>query len=234
MIFLNPSIAWPNPIDTTDSRKKVVVIDTGYELKNSQYKNALCATGHKDFTNTDVWRDTYGHGTNIVNIIASRINPTYFCIIVLKFYSHTVPGKINRKNTLKALEYAKTLKPVLINYSAGGEIPDISEKLYIMELLFNETYIVVAAGNEDTDLDYKCNYYPACYARELHPTLRKKFIVVGNITKDNIREEHSNYGSIVDAYENGNNICFNGVCLSGTSQATAIHSARILNDIIKK
>lgn len=203
----------------------VAVIDTGID---SSVIN-LCNNGHKDFTNTSTG-DTMGHGTHVAGLINRNAGSTKFCIFNLKFYSPKM--SVSSIDAIRsAIKYAMEMKVNFINISGGGPVYDREEASLIKEALDRGIKIVVAAGNNGANLDNNCSYYPACYD--------KRLIVVGNLTKAGLRSPSSNYGSIVKVWEVGTDVESNlpngniGV-MTGTSQATAVHTGKLLKYIKNK
>jgi hypothetical protein len=88
----------------------------------------------------------------------------------------------------------------------------------IKKFIINGGVLTVAAGNNSSNLDKKCNAFPACY-RKLLPY--KNFHVVGASDTGS-----SNYGKVVTDIEKGSNVGF--PVMSGTSQASAVKMSKIL------
>jgi hypothetical protein len=88
----------------------------------------------------------------------------------------------------------------------------------------------VAAGNNHQELGKNGKYFPAMSD--------KRVIVVGNLQQPNIRAPSSNFGPIVNAWEIGvNSISYSVIdgqlsMMSGTSQATAIKTGKIIRSMI--
>lgn len=226
----------------SDQSKKIVVavLDTGIDpaLKQS---NMLCDKGHKDFTDTGL-DDHHGHGTHVsglihqyaLNLILTNNSTqkdiekffnmkTNYCQVILKYYD---PKNKNSGDTeLAALKYAIKLKVDIINISGGGLTYVEEEKTLIKKALDMGIKVVVAAGNESNNLDV-VPYYPA--------SLDSRLIVVGNLNSYNLRATTSNYGTKVNSWEHGVDVLSllpNGAFgkLTGTSQATAIKTGKIIN-----
>jgi hypothetical protein len=191
---------------------RVAVIDSGLKAEYV-LKAKLCPTGHKDFTKTG-FNDTNGHGTNIVGLIVNNTQLKNYCIVVIKAYDS------QKSYITEALQHAHALKLEVINISGGGIGIIPAERQAILSLLDLGSTLVVAAGNNSHNLDLDCNFYPACYDPRIY--------VVGNLSSQ------SNYGKIVDIKYNGNKQTAFGVTLSGSSQATALFTADVLNNIKKE
>lgn len=200
---------------------KIAVIDSGYYTKGNTL--VLCPNESIDLTNTGM-NDRYPHGQNTSHIIADRLIGKDYCIIMIKIFDPLYKTSIIDFG--KAFNYAYKSNADLVNVSAGGPDSSMYEYLAIMQLLNNNVRVVAAAGNNNTDLDKNCIYYPACYSELVD--------VVGSMTKKHKRSIQSNYGYYVKHWEIGENVCAGGLCLSGTSMATAVRTAKIAKKMIKE
>lgn len=213
----------------------VAVIDTGFGFNDKSKEAKLCKVGHKDFTSqkkfqtfsgvkTPVPLDTHGHGTNIVGIIEkyAKFGDTNYCILVLKYFNQNDSGYNNLNATIDAINYAIGLKADFINYSAGGEDPSEREKEAIEKFLNQGGHFISAAGNSGKNLDLPGNdYYPAKYD--------KRITVVGSLDEKGKKSESSNFGKVVNRWERGVSVEGYGLTMSGTSQATAIATGKIVS-----
>ena len=215
---------------------KVAVIDTGFGYQDRGHDAPLCKYGHYDFskekqfsgaydTRVPVPVDTHGHGTNIVGIINSyaKENHINYCIVVIKYYSERQTGHENLIAFIRAINYAANIKVDYVNYSGGGPESDRVEKASVKRFLNGGGKMIAAAGNEHANLNIKENaYYPAMYD--------KRIIVVGNLCKNGVRCESSNYGDAVTRWEVGEDVEAYGLTMTGTSQATAVATGKILSE----
>jgi len=207
-LYLLLNVAMADPI-------KVAVIDTGIDLKYKNQAN-LCDSGHISLVPNETIQDYNGHGTNIAGLIKTHAKNTKYCLIIIKFYKNT-DGPQNVMRLQLALLYALRIKPDIISLSGGGIGSNATEKLIITKILDSGIKMNVSAGNESMDLDKKCNYFPACYDLRL--------TVIG--AKD---YNGSNFGQIVDFYLQGYNQKGEfGQEMTGTSQATAIYTGKMLS-----
>jgi len=202
---------------------KVVVIDTGLDLKDERFKQVLCLTGHDNFTNESM-TDYAGHGTHVAGLIKQYAGLSNYCLIILKYYSTRDPEN-NTRRAQQAIRRAVELGASVINFSAGG--PGSNPEECMLLTLHPEVTVVVAAGNDGANLDRNCDYYPACYNL---PNVR----VVGAIGIDRQRYASSNYGAVVKNVEPGERIVSTlphnqyGP-MSGTSMAAAIHTGKLIS-----
>lgn len=240
---------------------KVAIIDTGFDFK-STWRNIdktglsrpkLCNGGHIDFTrdefDSEYLKDNHGHGTHVAGIIAKGLDEIDYCLVIIKFYD---PYKINGiANSVKSFQWAIDQKVDIINYSAGGTEYSDDEKEVVLKALKLGIKIVSASGNEKTRL-YKqgvglspkqerklaslnrkvftCHYYPACYNSLIE--------CVGNELSYGMPAPSSNYGDAITVWEEGTSVysllpdnSF-GV-MSGTSQATAVRTGKIVKELYK-
>ena len=227
---------------------KVAVIDTG---SNNLSKLTLCDTGHIDFTRKKLvvkdnvssvvyptytkeellnlgqydFRDRDGHGTNVSHLIEKNANSKKYCQIVIKYWDRGNTDAV--KNTILAFKHAKSLNVDIINYSSGGVKYYEKEKRAVSDLLKKNIILVAAAGNSSQEMTRKqCIFYPACYFM--------KTVVVGNGFSNKKRASTSNYGEIVDIWEDGQLKTASGVTNSGTSQSAAIITGKIINYLSKQ
>lgn len=193
----------------------IAIVDSG--LPSFETDAKICSKGVFDLTNTDVY-DKMDHGSNILGIISDALNKEKvdYCIYILKIYDK------DSKNTpfirhLTAYLYLYYLNVDIINYSSVGNIKSEPEYILIKGLVDKKIKFVSAAGNLNQDLDKKCSAWPACISG---------VISVGNLNKDGSRHKTSNYGKIVSKWNIGTNICSNHICMTGSSQATAVETAK--------
>ena len=237
----------------------VAIIDTGFGYLGKGNDNNLCAFGHKDFsidgeysddfgTSDPVPLDINGHGTNVAGLIQKYAGNADYCIVIVKFWSNK-NNSPNGTATIDAIKYATRIRADIINYSGGGIVKSQDEIAVVKKFLNNGGMIVTAAGNEMADMDIEKNhYYPAMDD--------SRIIVVGNAvptTEEDIEDSKdlnkdkktvyvdnkdlafpaktSNYGYRVNRWEYGNSAESYGIKLSGTSQAAAIATGKIINNL---
>jgi len=232
-VSLIASVLMLVPVRALGASKIVVaVIDTGVDVAAVSH---LCQTGHMDFvTHSSSPVDYHGHGTHIASLIEKNAGEGDFCIVSLRYYSESATGNVNLANMIKAINYAIDLHVNYINISGGGAEYSEEEFQAIKKALNRGIKIVAAAGNDHRDISIKDNrYYPACYD--------KRITVVGNLAEDGSRSPSSNYGEPTNRWEIGTGVRANVPCynaydkppcsgkLTGTSQATAIATGKLIN-----
>jgi hypothetical protein len=219
---------------------KIAVLDTGFGYHDRGHEALLCRYGHKDFTSErqfattfdvkmPVPLDNHGHGTNIVGLIeeyASKYGKD-FCFVIIKYYSPDASGYVNLLNSRAALEYALNIKVDIINYSGGGAMSDQGEKAFVKKFLDTGGKFIAAAGNDGKNIDVpKFSYFPAQYD--------SRITVVGNGLSSYSRESSSNYGKAVTRWEDGKDKVGYGVMMTGTSQATAVATGKIVGKMLQQ
>ena len=203
----------------TETRQKVVILDTGIE---SDFPSKfLCSEGSKDFSEQGL-EDTNKHGTNLAYIISKSLDTKKECLAIVKFYSEK--ERFHFSHLADALSYVTTLGISYINMSFGGGFPSPREKGLIEKLLQQDVIIAVAAGNNGTNLNFWCNYYPACYANYFN---NANYHVVASC-KDGKYAPYSNFGDVVTDCKNGTKVTGGDYTFSGTSQATAIQLGELI------
>lgn len=222
---------------TCTSRPIVIaVIDTGFGFNNKGKSAKLCQFGHRDFTNTNEYfmnsdtvdpvpKDGHGHGTNIVGVIDryASLYGTNYCLVILKFWDKNMKV-INQtdKTGTEAIRYATDIKADFINFSGGGPGFYKPEAEAVKKYIDNGGTFVAAAGNERNDLE-KVPYYPAMDD--------KRVISVGNLYKNGDAAISSNYGRPVTVWEVGEDVEAYGIVMTGTSQATAVVTGKMVSEI---
>lgn len=213
----------------------IAVIDTGFGFDpkiNGKNPVRLCKYGHKnfaseayssDFNTVDpVPIDNHGHGTNIAGLIdqyAKEKNINY-CLVILEYFDPLNRNNDNVRNTIAAINYATALKVDFINYSGGGTETNEFEVAAVKNFLDHGGKFVAAAGNEHADLAI-APYYPAMDD--------ERVIVVGNMDGKKI-QKNSNFGTRINFWEQGTDVISLGIKFTGTSQATAIVTGKLVGE----
>ena len=227
---------------------RIAIVDTGLGFRGFGLNTKVCQEGHRDFstdqeydkkfhTKDKVPLDSHGHGTNIAGVIEHYANITNgnYCLIIIKYYStknfqssKIDYNSVNERASVRALRYLNDIKPDVINYSGGGAGYDTAEGSQVRKYLDNGGIFVAAIGNDRRNLDVNTGYtyYPAMYD--------KRIITVGSIDSNGSRSYFSNYGQIVKKWEIGSNVQGNHLIYSGTSQATAVETGKIVGQLENK
>ena len=201
-----------------ETRERIVIIDSGARTSSmAKYADKLCLNGHTSYVGLiDI--DLSGHGTNLLGIVAPSVDKNTQCITIVKSWQEALTEKEETAAFLKALVYVSQLQNVgFVNISITGSDPQEGELEALKTLTLVGAKVVVAAGNNSKDLGKICNIFPACYP------VKKNFYVVASVPS-----AYSNYGGPVNAEENGNKVCADGICLTGSSQATAVHTSKLI------
>lgn len=209
----------------------VAVIDTGFTYSDNTIDPHLCRFGHKDFTHGEtairpelkdpVPLDSHGHGTNVVGVIKEYAKNSNYCVVIIKYTEPTAPSEDNLTNSIDAFLYATNIGAKYINYSGGGSYPSPGERFAVERFLDRGGRLIAAAGNERSDIKLH-PYYPAMYD--------PRIVSVGSMDRDGFVAAYSNYGEEITRWEYGTDVTGFGLRMSGTSQATAIATGKIINE----
>lgn len=227
----------------------VAIIDTGADLNHPAISSQIWQNPNEilndkdddgngfindlhgwNFTNnSSSLKDLHGHGTHIAGIIAKQAPRSQ--LMILKYYDDKDTGTNQITATIKAIRYAVQMGADIINYSAGGNVPDPEELKALREAEAKGVLVVSAAGNNQANNDL-VGYFPANYPLS-------NIISVAAEKKMGEMLPASNFGSrSVDLIAPGFEIRSSHpqgkfVRTSGTSQATAYVSgvaARVLSE----
>lgn len=205
---------------------KIAVIDTGLDLTDPRFAGKLCATGHKDFTNTTL-QDNIGHGTHVAGLIEKNAGNSNYCMIILKYYlEERVNDTLNTFRTILAFNEAENLGADIVNFSSGG--PNFIDIEY-QTIKTSKALFVLAAGNDHADV--RNNFYPAAYHLP-------NSLVIGSLDRKGNKAKFSNFGPFVDVWELGEDLLsylpgnMNGI-FSGTSMSAAIEAGKLLNNSLE-
>lgn len=192
---------------------KVAVIDTGLDYKLAR-DIPICKSGHIGNFRDD-WNPK--HGTNVSGLINNHAKKTHYCQVILQVFDKK--RKNNISHVVNAIKQSIKLKVDVINMSFGSIGFDQDEQKAVISALNNGITVVAASGNESMKLtNTNCFYFPACYDKRI-------IVVGGNSSKANYGEE------IIDYTENSLDQEAYGISLSGTSQAAAIRTGKIIKEL---
>lgn len=219
---------------------KIAVLDTGFGYNDLGHDANLCKYEHMDFsvekqftsnynTKTSIPLDIHSHGTNVTGLIDryARRTKVDYCIVIVKYFSDNQSGDVNLWASQLAWEYAIKIKADIVNYSGGGPCDDDKEKALVKRFLDQGGKVVAAAGNEAQNLNVRGNSYCPAQADP-------RVIVVGNHTATGSISQFSNYGKQVTRWEIGVDQEVYGIKMTGTSQATAIATGKIVAEMQNK
>ena len=203
----------------------VLEIDTGVDATSHEeirkHINMINWHGNPDY------EDFHGHGTHIAGLILKDTCPEVE-LTSCKYFELEQDGKSNIDKTIKCFKRALTQHFDFINYSSGGQ--EFSQIEHDTLGKIKNTIILVAAGNDGHDLS-KWHYYPASYSLPNE-------ITVGNLN-GSWKNESSNFGLKNMVWEQGTKILSTyqggryGI-MTGTSQATAIRTNRLIKELCEK
>ncbi len=213
---------------------KLAVMDSGLDISDERFKDVLCPSGHKDYTNTGI-EDKLGHGTFITGLIkqyAGESSIGSYCIVILKYtdganVTRGIEADVNFKKALRvAADYD------VVNISGGGNLYSDFEHRVIKH---SRAKFIVAAGNDNQNLDFAKYYtfYPASYILKGLTNID----VIGNKKLNGEKADSSNFGSMV-RYEVGEDVestLPDGEYghMSGTSISTAIATGKKINELLQ-
>lgn len=205
----------------------VLEVDTGVDLSHKQIRQHVNIL---EWVKED-YIDRNGHGTHIAGIILKDTCPEVE-LISCKYYDDVTLGH-NLDNTIKCFKQALNQHIDIINYSSTGTTNSQEEFDVLTQLSNRGTQIVVSMGNDGIDISKEGNdKYPAKYDIE-------NIVPVGNLTQDGHRNSSSNYGLSREVWMVGTEIYstlpYNQFgYMTGTSQATAAYTNKLLKDLCKK
>lgn len=230
-------------VETVQMRKKkkryicgektvvIAVIDSGFTFSNNTNNVRLCNFGHKDFSSIKKFDNRYTetpvptdsdknlHGTNIAGLIQDFAGYANYCMVILKYYDPKATGQQNLDSSVAAVKYATDIKADYINYSGGGQLSDETENAAVKTFLDKGGRIIAAAGNESESSEV-APFYPAMSD--------PRIISVGSTDMQGNRLPSSNYGLKVTRWEVGYKMKAFGIRLTGTSQAAAITTGKMI------
>lgn len=229
------STGYEQPHYTPKRKIKIAVIDTGIDTTNPMFqKNILIPNEFKNISdfmginlvNKDFFPKDYdGHGSHIAGIILS-IAPTAEILPINYYHKKDNTYHNNAINMAKAIILAVKANVDIINISGGGEAYIFEEEEAIKLARKKGIIVVAAAGNDQKQLQFFQQYYPASL------NLDNVISVMSN-DRDNKKSYFSNYGND-HISARGENVLSNsgkeGICftsMSGTSQSTAIVSGAL-------
>lgn len=187
-----------------EARYIIGVVDTGYDPGEADPSAniRLCKTGHYDYlTKTPNLAYTSKHGTQIMNLIAQKLNSDVdYCFVVYQItddldHPGADPGRLG-EILLKAIASGVDVVNMSLNSSQGLGQRVEAEEAAFKAAAANGMAVFLASGNAGAKLDKVCDYYPACYG-----PYQNLVIVGGQKYEDPKEPDHTfNYGSRVSVY----------------------------------
>lgn len=203
---------------------RVVVMDTGYYVKDYNFKACQNHELDRNFTADLTIDDRYPHGQNVNHIIAKGLENVDYCIVNVKIMTK---NEFDMFQYEMALLYVIGLKPDIINLSFGGRTFSNFESYLVKKALNQGIKVVAAAGNENIKLTKQdCGFYPVC--------VDSRIIAVGCLKNEQgERCDLTNYGEYITIMKVGYRINAGGLTLTGTSQATAVETNELIRELAK-
>lgn len=208
-------------IENKENRQKIFVIDTGIkeDMANQPY---MCKDGVRKTSVINSPYDTNGHGSDIVEIIASNMDVSKYCIVSISWYENMLSSYKGLRSIIEALEMVNKDKVKIVNLSLSGIAFDKKEFNEIKKLLKKGVIVNVASGNNGEFLTKEiCNVYPTCYVNYLNNSEKQFFNSIG---ASDTKKSNKGYG--INYYRSGKGL-YN---MSGSSQATAWFT----NELVRK
>ena len=202
---------------------KVMIIDSGVSLSHTEL-----LIHAKDPKNEYDYDDPIGHGTHIAGLVVKN-TCLKIELISCRYINSSTNASISVSNS--CLKRALEEKIDYINYSSGGQDFNLEEYNLFKKIISSGIKVIVSAGNERVDLSKNCNYYPACY--------RIPGMTIVGSKNNGKKAYYSNYGLKEMKWEEGTDIISTlpqgqWGKMSGTSQATAIRTNRLLRKECQK
>jgi membrane-anchored mycosin MYCP len=210
---------------------KIAIIDTGLDMEDPRFKSVLCESGHRNFVRGEGIRDLEGHGTHIAGLVKRYAGDSEgYCFMILKYYSAQQTGSENSWSETLAMQWAIASGADFVNISGGG--PDRLDDECKAIQGAPSTQFVFAAGNDNLNLsEVGNNFYPASCGGLNVSVVGARKNADGKASP--LRTRFSNHGTKVTDWEVGEDVLSalpggRVGTLSGTSQATAIHTGKLV------
>jgi major intracellular serine protease len=211
---------------------RVMVVDTGVSREVKEIKPFL-----SDKNDILDLVDDHGHGTHVAGLILYGAKLKDKVCDRVKIYScKGLDSKSNITST-QCFRKADELNIKILNFSGGGK-EYLNDEAGALRNLIGKTKVVVAAGNDNTDLRVG-KYYPASLRL---PNME----IVGNGLSEPLKHHTSNYGlaDIVwrlavkvksfSAFRNVEDRTTRYEWMTGTSQSAAIRTHELVQEECKK
>jgi len=207
-------------LNQTTAPLKIAVIDTGINL--TKFTGKVCKES-KSFVEESWDYSLDLHGTSVAGLLSQQFSDSdNHCILVLRVFDDA--GGSEAKSYLAAMEYALIAGAKFINMSYEGGYSSGSERKTIARLLAAGIKLFAAAGNSGRNLNSNCNAFPACYTG------------VTGVVATTLFGEVLRFSNYHDKFlrVRGDTMCYNKICMHGTSQATAIATGIAAKEFLRK
>lgn len=211
---------------------RVMVVDTGVAGQVKEIKHFLSDKNDKlDLV------DDHGHGTHVTGLILYGPTLTKKVCDRVKIYSCRGLNPKTDITSTECFKRANELDIHILNFSGGGK-EYMSDETEALRNLIGKTKVVVAAGNDNTDLR-KGKYYPASLRL---PNME----IVGNGLSEPLKHHTSNYGleeiiwrlavkvKSFSAFRTVNDRTTQYEWMTGTSQSAAIRTHELVQEECNK
>lgn len=180
---------------------RVAVIDSGFgfDVEHSKKTFKICDTGSFDFISglATVGDDHIGHGSMVTALINKHADTKNMCFLVYKVFGGQ-GGSGDVTVVDRALIAAYRNKADIINMSLSINSHSTTTKKLLNTITRRGVKVFAASGNDNKNLNIKCNTYPSCYK-----ALGPNFIRVGALDQDGDVAKYSNHGASVTVYKYG-------------------------------
>lgn len=211
---------------------RVMVVDTGVSREVKEIKPFL-----SDKNDILDLVDDHGHGTHVTGLILYGAKLDDKVCDRVKVYSCRGLHPKGYISSVECFRRADELDIHILNFSGGGKeyMPD---EVGALRNLIGKTKVVVAAGNDNTNLR-KGKYYPASLRL---PNME----IVGNGVSEKLKHHTSNYGleeiiwrlavkvKSFSAFRSVNDRTTQYEWMTGTSQSTAIRTHELVQEECNK
>lgn len=203
---------------------RLAIIDTGYDATLAEPKIKLCKDGHFNFSNGKAEVGFTGlHGTIVASVIARGLTNVDYCAVIITLEM----GAGFRADVIsEAVEKLENQNIKAVNMSLRGFDYSWVEYRRLRILTMQGTAVFAASGNENLDLDQKCNVYPACYQ------LPKLYAVGATDEDPTLKAPYTNYGSKVILWFPGDTV-FQGKLFRGTSFAAPAATSEFIRALYR-
>ena len=178
----------------TSATIKVAVVDSGVDRSHPFLKSRVTSDGYDYVDDDSNPYDYHGHGTHVSGTIVDCTPGLNVKILPVRVLN--AKGEGSSFVVGLGIEYAVNHGAKVINLSLGGGCSRDQEDAINYAVRKGVT-VVVASGNEYTNINRAYKGYPTC------PAHMKNVICVGAVNSSNRKADFSNYGSTLDVVAPG-------------------------------